>query len=56
MTRAAVVQRILAECDAAFPGADAFERATVDDVDRLREAIEDALADLREQIDTEGIA
>lgn len=51
MTRAAVVMRLLAEIEAAFPGDQMEYDASVDDVDALKETLVDALDDLREQID-----
>lgn len=51
VTRAAVVMRLLAEIEAAFPGDQMEYDASVDDVDALKETLVDALDDLREQID-----
>jgi hypothetical protein len=50
MTRAAIVQRIVLETEALFPGADAFTDASADDLDRLWEALRDALESVRDEI------
>lgn len=55
LTRHAIVERLAAECEAAFPGAEAFEAATVDDVKGLLVAVVDALDEFLSQLETESL-